>query len=107
MSTPITVKHRTDDAEAMQFEGGIDSARDLAKWIGGSGSQRADVHLCFYSSLYEPSRLELRISEDEYVLGIADWIVRENGLFFVVRREDFPLRYVTAIEKIMIEAGLS
>ncbi len=113
MSTPITVKHRTDDAEAMKFEGEPSTPpRDLAKWIQASSEgQRAEVRLGYELRLAvragEARSSTCTSARTSYELDVADWIVKENGLFSAVRREDFPLRYVTAIEKIMIEAGLS
>ncbi len=106
MTTPITVMPRHDSVEAMEFTGSIDRARDIAKWVQAEAGQRCDVQLTYSSSLLEPSRLELRLGDDEYELNPGDWVIRDGSLFSVVRRQDFPLRYVTAIEKIMIEAGL-
>lgn len=109
MTNPITVKHRTDDAEAMEFTGSHDSAWDLAKWLQEStkGTYAGNrLAMNYASGLGEVPEFNFYLGDDGYEMHPGDWLVRDGNLFSMVRRADFPLRYVSAIEKIKLEAGM-
>lgn len=110
MTNPITVHPRQNTVEAMQFDGSHDSATDLANWLYAStkdtptGRRLAMNYAC---GLGEVTEFNVFINEDTYELAPGDWIIKDGGLFSMVRRQDFPFRYVDGIEKIKIEAGMS
>lgn len=107
MTVPLTLHPRQDTVEGMQFTGGIESANDLAKWLGVFKDQPPRIYMTYTSSINELPRLELGVGEDEYELSPGDWVIKDGELFSVVRRRDLPFRYVTGIEKVLIEAGMN
>ena len=110
MTNPITLHPVHDTVEGMEFTGTSQSAWNIAQWLQESTKgKRAEHHLTlsYSESIYGPSEFSFRIAEDSYELSFGDWVIKDGDLFSVVRRQDLPYRYVTAIEKIKIEAGLS
>jgi hypothetical protein len=106
MTNPITLHPVHDTVEGMQFTDSV-SAWEIAKWLQDSlkdAHHRLSLH--YGEDLYGPSEFTFSTGDDSYELRLGDWVIRDGGLFAVVRRADLPYRYVNGIEKIKLEAGM-
>lgn len=110
MTVPITLIPRNDSVEGMQFDGSHTSASDIAAWLHKETKDKPAgrrLAMNFTSGLNTANEFNVYVGGDSYELLAGDWIIKDGNLFSKVRREDFPFRYVTAIEKILLEAGMN